>query len=228
MNILQDILGLFKRRKIVKTPKSNDYIPLASFTNKREPLKPNPEMEAGIISAVDLKAYISGGGGEVNTGSNIGAGDGVFKAKVGVDLQFKTLTEGAGITLTPGVNEIQIASSGGGYIQTATTVNATPFLLTSSKAIANGTVQSFITRVTAISTVLGNVWCHEFRGAIKQFGGVTSLVDTVTDEMIAEDAATATWGTAITPIPGSMSITVTGAAVDIEWKAETIFSEVLI
>ena len=63
MNILQDILGLFKRRKIVKTLKSNDYIPLASFTNKREPLKPNPEMEAGIISAIDLKNYIGGGGG---------------------------------------------------------------------------------------------------------------------------------------------------------------------
>jgi len=118
--------------------------------------------------------------------------------------------------------------SGGGYIQTATTVNATPFLLTSSKAIANGTVQSFVTRVTAISTVLGNVWCHEFRGAIKQFGGVTSIVDTVTDEMIAEDVATAAWGAAITAVPGSMSVTVTGAAVDIKWKAETTFSEIVI
>jgi hypothetical protein len=118
--------------------------------------------------------------------------------------------------------------TGGGYIQTGTTVNATPFLLTSSKAIANGTVQSFVTRVTAISTVLGNVWCHEFRGAIKQFGGVTSIVDTVTDEMIAEDVATAAWGTAITAVPGSMSVTVTGAAVNIKWKAETIFSEIVI
>ena len=181
MNILQDILGLFKRRKIVKTPKSNDYIPLASFTNKKEALKPTPKMEAGIISAVDLKAYISGGGGEVNTG----------------------------------------------YIQTATTVNATPFLLTSSKAIATNSVQSFVTRVTAISTVLGNVWCHEFRGAIKEFGG-TFIVDTVTDEMIAEDVAASGWSAAITAVPGSMSITVTGAAVNIKWKAETIFSEVLI
>ena len=181
MNILQDILGLFKRRKIVKTLKSNDYIPLASFTNKKEALKPTPKMEAGIISAVNLKAYISGGGGVVNNR----------------------------------------------YIQTATTVNATPFLLTSSKAIANASVQSFVTRVTAIATATGNVWCHEFRGAIKEFGG-TFIVDTVTDEMIAEDVATAAWGAAITAVPGSMSITVTGAAVDIKWKAETVFSEVLI
>jgi len=125
--------------------------------------------------------------------------------------------------------EVSTAAGGGGeYVQTATTVNATPFLLTSSKAIANGTVQSFVTRVTAISTVLGNVWCHEFRGAIKQFGGVTSIVDTVTDEMIAEDVATAAWGTAITAVPGSMSVTVTGAAVNIKWKAETTFSEIVI
>ena len=181
MNILQDILGLFTRRKIVKTLQSNDYIPLGTFKSKKEALKPNPKMESVLISAIDLKTYMSGGG-----------------------------------------------SSSEGYIQTGTTANATPFLLTSSKAIANGTVQSFITRVTAISTVLGNVWCHEFRGAIKQFGGVTSIVDTVTDEMIAEDVATAAWGTAITAVPGSMSVTVTGAAVDIKWKAETIFSEIVI
>ena len=118
--------------------------------------------------------------------------------------------------------------SDGSYVQTATTVNATPFPLTLSKAIANGTVQSFVTRVTAISTVLGNVWCHEFRGAIKQFGGATSIVDTVTDEMIAEDVATAAWGAAITAVPGSMTITVTGAAVNIKWKAETTFNEIVI
>ena len=117
--------------------------------------------------------------------------------------------------------------TGGGYIQTATTVNATPFLLTSSKAIATNSVQSFVTRVTAIATATGNVWCHEFRGAIKEFGG-TFIVDTVTDEMIAEDVATSGWSAAITAVPGSMSITVTGAAVNIKWKAETVFSEIVI
>jgi hypothetical protein len=182
MNILQDILGLFKRKKIVKTLQSNDYIPLGTFKSKKEALKPNPKMETVIISAIDLKNYTGGGGG----------------------------------------------GTGGGYIQTATTVNATPFLLTSSKAIATNSVQSFVTRVTAIATATGDVWCHEFRGAIKQFGGATSIVGTVTDEMIAEDVVTATWGAAITAAPGSMSITVTGAAVNIKWKAETTFSEVLI
>ena len=120
------------------------------------------------------------------------------------------------------------AAGGGEYVQTATTVNATPFLLTDSKAIANGTVQSFVTRVTAIDNGTGDVWCHEFRGAIKQFGGVTSIVDTVTDEMIAEDTATATWVTTITATAGFMSITVTGIVATIKWKSETTFSEIVI
>ncbi len=54
----------------------------------------------------------TGGGGEVNTASNVGAGDGVFKAKVGVDLQFKSLIGGAGVTITPGVDEITLSASG--------------------------------------------------------------------------------------------------------------------
>jgi hypothetical protein len=53
------------------------------------------------------------GAGEANTASNLGAGDGVYATQVGVDLQFKSLTEGTGITLTPSGTEIEISSSGG-------------------------------------------------------------------------------------------------------------------
>lgn len=50
-------------------------------------------------------------GGEANTASNQGAGVGLFKTKLGVDLQFKTLTAGAGISFVPSANEVQIVSS---------------------------------------------------------------------------------------------------------------------
>jgi hypothetical protein len=58
-----------------------------------------------------------GGGGEVNTASNVGAGDGVFKAKVGVDLEFKSLIGGTGTTLAIGADDITINAGGAPIVQ---------------------------------------------------------------------------------------------------------------
>lgn len=52
-------------------------------------------------------------GGEANTASNIGTGIGLFNAKVGIDLQFKSIVAGTGITFnttTPG--EVRIDNAG--------------------------------------------------------------------------------------------------------------------
>jgi hypothetical protein len=57
---------------------------------------------------------LSAGSGEANTASNLGAGEGIFSAKVGVDLQFKSLVAGTNITLTPTSTTITINSSGSG------------------------------------------------------------------------------------------------------------------
>src|SRR5690554_5632501 len=53
------------------------------------------------------------GGGETNTASNVGTGEGkVFKQKSGVDLQFKTLKAGNNIQITDTDSEIIIEASG--------------------------------------------------------------------------------------------------------------------
>ena len=54
-------------------------------------------------------------GGEANTASNVGTGEGeVFKQKSDEDLQFKKLAQGSNITITDSGNEITIAATGGG------------------------------------------------------------------------------------------------------------------
>lgn len=51
-------------------------------------------------------------GGEINTASNIGAGAGLFSAKVGSDLRFKSISSGSNIQVTIQPNTISIAVVG--------------------------------------------------------------------------------------------------------------------
>ena len=54
--------------------------------------------------------------GEANTASNVGLGAGVFKQKVGVDLQLKSLAAGPGISVSNGTNELTITATNSGDI----------------------------------------------------------------------------------------------------------------
>jgi hypothetical protein len=174
-----------------------------------------------------------GGGGEVNTASNIGLGEGIFATKVGVDLQLKSLIAGENTTITSTANEVTISNPG--FVQTGQTTDGVQLTLSSSKAVANNTVQSFVIRVSAIQSAtagagtVGDVWVHEFRGAIKQIASITSVVDAVTDELIAEDTATAGFSVSVEAGTGVIDIKVTGELnKTIEWKAVGIFNEVVI
>jgi hypothetical protein len=51
--------------------------------------------------------------GESNTAANVGAGAGVFRDKVGAVLNLRSVTAGAGITVTENADEIDIAVTGG-------------------------------------------------------------------------------------------------------------------
>lgn len=78
-----------------------------------------------VLSKADSLAYVTTPPstlGEVNTASNVGTGDGVFKQKTGVDLEFKSLSAGTNITLTSSADEIQIDAAGGGESNTASNV----------------------------------------------------------------------------------------------------------
>ena len=70
-------------------------------------------------------ATVATGGGEANTASNLGTGEGVFGTKVGVQLRFKSLVAGTGISLASDGNEITITNTGGagsGEVNTASNV----------------------------------------------------------------------------------------------------------
>ncbi len=59
----------------------------------------------------------SGGGGEANDGANVGAGAGlVYRDKTLTTLNFKSLAQGSGITITNNADDITIAATGGGGI----------------------------------------------------------------------------------------------------------------
>lgn len=64
----------------------------------------------------------AGGGGEVNTASNVGTGEGVFKQKVAEDLEFKSLVAGTNVSLISDVDTITISSTDTGEVNTASNV----------------------------------------------------------------------------------------------------------
>lgn len=53
----------------------------------------------------------SGGVSVITTASNVGSGSGVFKQKTSQDLEFKSITAGAGIVLTANADDIEISTN---------------------------------------------------------------------------------------------------------------------
>lgn len=73
--------------------------------------------DTNILWVLDNGVYVNvgSGGGEANTASNVGSGNGIFKQKSGVDLQFRSLSAGTNITITTGDTiTINSTATGGG------------------------------------------------------------------------------------------------------------------
>lgn len=75
-----------------------------------------PGSNISFLVGADTVTIEAAATGETNDGQNLGAGAQVFALKSGVNLRFRSLVAGSGITLTQNTNDITIEASGGGGI----------------------------------------------------------------------------------------------------------------
>lgn len=96
-----------------------------------------------VRSASTWAPLAGGGGGEANTASNLGAGEGLYASKVGVDLRFKSLVAGANVTLSSDGDTVTINATGSGGSGTVTSVALsapTGFAVSGSPVTTTGTL----------------------------------------------------------------------------------------
>lgn len=74
-------------------------------------LKTGTDSVFTVIGGVPRYTFriVGGSGGEANSGQNVGTGAGIFKAKTGLDLQFKSITAGTGVAVTANTNDVNVA-----------------------------------------------------------------------------------------------------------------------
>jgi hypothetical protein len=79
------------------------------------------------------KAAGSGaGGGEINTGANVGVGANVFRDKVGTALNFRRLQAGAGVNITQNTNDITISATPSAPTYNVVTVTGANYVATAA------------------------------------------------------------------------------------------------
>jgi hypothetical protein len=101
------------------------------------------------------------GGGEANTASNVGTGQGVFKAKVGIDLTFRSLTAtSTKITLANNANDVGIDVP-----DSTTTTKGAVELATSGENAANVVVQGNDARLSDSRTPTAHATSHKTGGS---------------------------------------------------------------
>lgn len=108
-------------------------------------INPNTALPGTIAGTVNnwlghpFNTVVTGTGGEANTASNTTtSGYGIFKQKVGVDLVFKCLKQGANTIFTEDEDSITIASTGGG--SSSASFNSNEEILSANKTLTNSDV----------------------------------------------------------------------------------------
>lgn len=78
-----------------------------AIQNDKILLKINNILQSKVDSLLYVTVPLSPGNGEVNTASNVGGGAGVFKQKIGVDLELRSLAS-VDLSIVEGADEIEI------------------------------------------------------------------------------------------------------------------------
>ena len=181
-----------------------DTLIVVSLTQTEINAIPTPET-AGIVynSTTSTVQFYDGaawvnGSGEINTASNVGAGSEVFKAKVGDDLEFRSLIGGTNITLVPGTDDITINAAGGG----------------GGDLLSTNNLSDVTNAVTSLGNLGGEPAFAKNTGFNKDLGIVAGTVlEGDKNVAIVLNTATVTNATHIGEVTGSGSLTVDPTAI---------------
>jgi hypothetical protein len=119
MNTLQDIMGLFAKRKF-KTPSDKDYIISAALSDTQKTLKPQPKFQSNLISIAALKNYIVASLPESFIGPKGDQGIQGIQGPAGLTGLFAQIADGGPVTNTivettiigPGVGTLSVSANG--------------------------------------------------------------------------------------------------------------------
>lgn len=150
--------------------------------------------------------------GEVNTASNLGAGEGIFASKLVNDLRFKSLVGGTNVNLVSDGNTITINSTDTGEVNTASNLGAGANVFASKvgvdfrfKTLIGGTNVSLVQGADTITINATGSGIGEVNTASNQGGGEELFIQKTGVDL---EFKTIVAGSNITLTPGANTLTI--------------------